>query len=211
MDPGQLYNRVNWELLSSEKQESIRRSALYWTQPDTVGISFRASSGASKTLSYHTPEYSWFNDRHDFDVNLGYAEDPVSEVVITFPSAGIYSYDSLEIVCQPMGRYTQQVLKLRQEGLENVRVGTDAVTGEITLETPGLMCLSVPYRKGWRAFVDGTETEPVRTNGVYLGIALEKGAHSIRLEYATPLWKEGLLLSIVGLGIVLVLRAVRYQ
>ena len=211
VDPGQLYNRVNWELLSSEKQESIRRSALYWTQPDTVGISFRASSGASKTLSYHTQEYSWFNDRHDFDVNLGYAQDPVSEVVITFPSAGVYSYDSLEIVCQPMGRYTQQVLKLRQEGLENVRVGTDAVTGEITLETPGLMCLSVPYRKGWRAFVDGTETEPVRTNGVYLGIALEKGAHSIRLEYATPLWKEGLLLSIVGLGIVLALRAVRYQ
>lgn len=206
VDPKSLYNRTNWELLSSENREQIKRDALYWKEPESAGIGVRASTGASKTLTYHTQSYSWFNDRHDFAVNLGYSQDAVTEITLTFPERGIYSYAVLEVLCQPMEQYAGQISRLQEETLQNVEIGQDVVTGEAALNSPGLLCLTIPYAKGWTAFVDGRQTKLYRVNERHMGLEMDAGAHTIRLEYETPFWREGLLLSLGGLALVLACR-----
>ena len=51
--------------------------------------------------------------------------------------------------------------------------------------------MAVPYSSGWKAYVDGKETKIYQANGMYMGIPVEKGAHTIELSYTTPGLKIG--------------------
>ena len=132
----------------------------------------------------------------------------MTEITLTFPERGIYSYAVLEVLCQPMEQYVGQISRLQEETLQNVEIGQDVLTGEAALNSPGLLCLTIPYAKGWTAFVDGRQTKLYRVNERHMGLELDAGAHTIRLEYETPFWREGLLLSLGGLALVLACRLI---
>ena len=65
--------------------------------------------------------------------------------------------------------------------------------------------LSIPYQKGWTAYVDGKETKLEKTNLMYMGLPLKAGKHSIRLHYEQPGLKVSFMLT--GIGIILFLFA----
>lgn len=194
-DPLDLYTETGWNLLSSEEREEIRQSALFWKEPTGTSLEVQSSQGVSKTLNYYTDEYTWYNDRHDFTVNLNYSEDAVTSIDICFSGIGIYSYDSIEVVCQPFDKYEEQVASLNDEALENIELGTDTITGNITVDEPTVLCLSIPYSTGWTAYVDGQETRLYQANIKNMAIELEEGEHEIRLVYHCPLLRIGAIIS----------------
>ena len=57
---------------------------------------------------------------------------------------------------------------------------------------------SVPYSSGWKIFIDGKKTESFRCNAAFLGCFVDSGAHEIRLEYSTPFFRLGAIVSLVG-------------
>ncbi len=57
---------------------------------------------------------------------------------------------------------------------------------------------SVPYDEGWRAYVDGQETEIVYT-GAMMMIKVPAGDHSVTFTYKTPYYSLGLAVSVVSL------------
>ncbi len=57
---------------------------------------------------------------------------------------------------------------------------------------------SVPYDEGWRAYVDGQETEIVYT-GAMMMIKVPSGDHSVTFTYKTPYYSLGLAVSVVSL------------
>lgn len=67
------------------------------------------------------------------------------------------------------------------------------------------MFFSIPYSKGWKAYVDGKAQPVFKTNKMYMSINVKKGSHSIDLTYCTPGLKIGLLFSIIGFIIFLVI------
>ena len=79
------------------------------------------------------------------------------------------------------------------------------MTGTIDMEDDGIMCLTIPYSKGWRAYVDGKKTELTKANTMFMALKLDKGSHDIRLEYHTPGLLSGFILSILGLVLLVIL------
>lgn len=204
-DPLDLFTETRWGLLPYAEREAIRKEKLFWTEPTHVALTLRSSAGASRKLNYYTEDYSYYSNRHNFMISLGYGEEAVDSIVVTFPSAGVYSFDSLEVICQPMEGYAERVAALSGHVLEDVEMGADSVVGEIFLTEPAILCLAIPYSVGWRAYVDGEEAELYRANIRYMAVELGEGRHKVELEYSSPLWGGGMLLSACGFGIFFIL------
>ena len=60
------------------------------------------------------------------------------------------------------------------------------------------MQLTIPYDKGWSAFVDGKEVKVEKVNNYSTGIKVSKGKHNFEFIYKTYLLREGIVLSIFG-------------
>ena len=117
-----------------------------------------------------------------------------------YKNKGKYSFQDLKVVCQPMEKYPVQVEALKADHLENTEFAANKISGTIDLDTSKLLCLTIPYSKGWTAYVDGKKTEILRTNPMYSGIVLDKGNHLVELKYFTPGLKAGLLCT--GIGVI---------
>ena len=107
-DPLGLFRKTRWNLLSYADRETKEKSRHFWMEPTNAKLVVKASSGVSKTINYYTEDHDWYNNRHNFIVNLDYAEDAVTSITLTFPAVGVYSFDSIEVVCQPMDRYANR-------------------------------------------------------------------------------------------------------
>lgn len=207
-DPLNLFTETRWDFLSYAERESIKKKKLFWTEPTEVDLVLKTSSGVSKTIGYKTEGWSWYNDRHDFMVNLDYSEDAVTSVTITFSEVGVYSFDSIEVICQPMDNYKEQIALLKQDTMKKVRIGTDTVKGTVSLNSPKILCLSIPYSIGWTAYVDGEKTTLYRANIKNMALALDAGKHTIKLVYHTPYLKIGACISVIGflgLGVLVII------
>ena len=195
-DPLRLYNRTNWENLSETERENIRREKRFWKAPPDTRLTVAASDGRRKVLTYYNKEHSCYSGRHDFTVNLGYAQEARTSVTVSFGRAGIYPLRALRVECLPMDGYAKQLSARGETVLEKAEIGTDEVTGEISLAAPKLLNLAIPYSKGWSAFVDGRKVKLYRSNVMYMALDLDAGRHTVRLTYHTPWLKEGMYISV---------------
>ncbi|MFR7396813.1 MAG: YfhO family protein [Blautia wexlerae] len=102
------------------------------------------------------------------------------------------------VVSQPVKGIEKKTAKLGQETLENVVMGTNEITGNITCfrkRKPLVLVCSV--QSGFTAYVDGKETKLQKANTMFMALELEPGEHDIRLTYCTPYLKPGIVLSVI--------------
>ena len=198
VDPLNLYNKTNWDMLSRNKQVSVKKEKFFWNSIKNASITIASSSGVKKKIDYKQPESTFSSGRHDYIANLGYQEDPVTKITITFPTRGIYSFSSLDVYGIPLKDFESKIEKLQKDSLQNVVFETDTVSGNISLEDDKLLCLAIPFSIGWEASIDGAETEVYCLNERYLGIEIPKGDHSIRFYYHMPYKKAGFFVTILG-------------
>ncbi len=155
------------------------------------------------------PKKSAWYDEPDQTINLGYSRKRRTSCKITFPKKGVYSLDNFMVYYEPMDSYGEQVAALRADRLEKLAVGTNRISGEITLSKRKLLQMAVPYSTGWTAWVDGKKARIYRSNYMYMAVELPAGCHQIEFRYETPYLKEGLgisCLSLAGLFVAAVLR-----
>lgn len=158
-----------------------------------------------KTFRYKGASYMFYAGQHDYIINLCYSDAKKVSATLTFPKKGVYHLEQVKVVCQPLGLYEDAVRELGREKLVNTNLhndnsvaATNYVTGEITLSTPKLLALAIPYSDGWEAYVDGKKQKLLRANTMYCALALEAGSHSIELRYRTPGLAAGFAISLCG-------------
>lgn len=186
-----------WDDLSKIEKRNLNYFEKYYKEPTQYDIKFKTNYG-SETLRYLTEESKYNMGQTEYLVNLGYHNERMNEVTIVLPKRGIYNLSNLEVYCQPMAGYREQIQELRKDVLENETIGINKVSGTITLDQDKILCLSIPYGKGWRAYVDGEEVEVLQGNTMSMALILEAGIHNIELRYMTPGIKLGVAFSIVG-------------
>ena len=101
-----------------------------------------------------------------------------------------------------------KINKLKENHLQNVRFGIDEISGEISLDKPKILTMSIPYEKGWKAYVNGKEVPILRGNYMFSCLALGAGEFDIELKYRTPGLTISIMLSVASfiiLGVMLVL------
>lgn len=152
-------------------------------------------SGAQSSFTVSTPYHDYYSGVNDFTLNLG--DKAINDITIRI-GAGAYSFDSIEIVCIPKADYKSNLQSLSKEHLENLSIGTNEISGSISLEKNKILFLSIPYNKNWTAYVDGTEAEIQRANTGFCSIPLTAGEHKIELKYKNRQLKLSSEISLAG-------------
>jgi hypothetical protein len=77
-----------------------------------------------------------------------------------------------------------------------------AITMRVVREDPGWLVVAQPHYPGWRAFVDGVETEIVRADFAFSAVAVPRGKHEVQLVYVPESFRYGLLAALLGAMVV---------
>lgn len=156
---------------------------------------------AEKKITYLSNRNNFYSGVTDFLINTGYRKDAVSQMTIQFKEKGTYRFKDLAVICQPMDQVESWQRRLAEDVLEEIVFSDNQMTGKITLDREKFLCVTLPYSKGWRAYIDGTETKVMQADTMYMAIHVPKGSHQIRFVYMTPYLKPGLCLTALGVGI----------
>ncbi len=152
----------------------------------------------SKTVNTRSVRNNAYFGREDYLVNLGYEKEAKRSCVLTFPQTGIFQLDGIEAYALPMSNYGKQVEDRKAGALYNIKVETNQITGTVNSNKDSILCLSIPYNKGWTAYVNGKKQELIQANVMYMALELEAGTNDIKLYYETPYLKAGVAISVTG-------------
>lgn len=92
----------------------------------------------------------------------------------------------------------------------NVVSGT-RLAGTINAAADGLFYTSIPYVAGWHAYVDGKEVEITPVGDAMLAFKLSAGEHEIDLKYSPEGFTAGIVISLLGLFIFILMILAAWQ
>jgi len=155
--------------------------------------------GVKNRAHVYTEQSRLTSGRKDYLINAGYATHERHKMTLIFGIQGTYNYDSLQIISQPMDIVDEAYTNRTTDKLSNIIYNdTSGFTATINASKDEILCLSIPYAKGWTLSVDGKEQDLLKVNLMFAGMELTKGEHVIRMTYETPLLKAGAAISAAG-------------
>lgn len=189
---------------------SAQRASRQWQPISTTTVT--ASMGQLSDFAILMGQgFNYYFGPRDLLLNLGYGESR-KKLKITFSQAGEYSFDDASIICQPMETYPEKVAPLKARQAESVDVDGNTVTVRFDLDESAFACLAIPYTDSWSATVDGEKAEILPANGMYMGVMLDAGRHTIVFHYTMRGFREGAAVSLatlIGLVVFGVVRRLR--
>lgn len=172
----------------------------FWDPP----VSARIVCNDGQTI-YLNDEYAqYYSGKVEAVGNLGYSENAQSQVTLYFSTTGEYNFSDMKIMTYSMDDYIDKVTDLQKNGVNDIAINSNAVTGNIELDDSKFVCINIPKSNGWKAYINGEETEIYTANGMYMGILAQKGVNNITLVYQTPGLKIGLMITLVGFLILII-------
>ncbi len=132
----------------------------------------------------------------DFDNNIKVSKGDIITLEFIFNTKEI-DYNMIKVFDNE--EFEKIIKKIKEEisSLEMVS-SKDVLEGNIAVNEDSLLFLSIPYGKGFKIYVDNKIVSYERLLDSFIGIDLESGKHKVVVKYITPYFKEGLVLSIVG-------------
>ena len=91
--------------------------------------------------------------------------------------------------------------------LQRIDWDANQITGQSDENQNCILFMSIPYSSGWSCFIDGNRTKVYRADYGFSAALVPAGMHSISWVYRTPWLRMGLLLTIIGMAILIVLFA----
>ena len=79
----------------------------------------------------------------------------------------------------------------------DVIYGVNRISGRCNIEKDMYLFLSFLYSKGWKSFIDGKSVPVFKADTSFMALNVPKGEHTILMKYSTPLYKEGLFVSVL--------------
>ncbi len=200
------YTDEEWEDVSTLTRRSVGwRSALSGgSRIAKVWAKGFEQTAWSETSVYATG-YHMYAGHHDFALNLGVSEEPLTGAVLEFSAAGVYTYDSMTVWAQPMDRFDSAVEELQRQQASDLHYGNGVISGNIDMEEDGLLFLSVSYSDGWSCTVDGQPADVLKADVAFMAVPMAAGAHSFELRYTTPYAFEGAIVSGISLAVLVML------
>ena len=162
--------------------------------------SYITINGVSNKLSCRRWKYHNNNYKFEYSLSGDTLEITFSEgkFRLTDFDMALYDYNDLVSINDEISPFV----------IDRDKTKGDVIEGNINVKDDGYFKLSVPYDKGFEIYVDDEKTNYEVVNKSFIGFDISKGSHNIRIVYTSPLFKEGLVISCVGL--VLFLGAVVY-
>ncbi len=87
-----------------------------------------------------------------------------------------------------------------ESGAENFVLTSSGFTAVSDGEKERLVFFSIPHDNGWKAYINGKETEILTINGGLMGIIVPAGESCIEFEFTTPGLKIGIIISAISIS-----------
>ena len=102
-----------------------------------------------------------------------------------------FSKFSLQDTLMPltMNSYADFVNSLRKETLQISKFTENDIIGNITVSQQKALFFSIPFDKGWKVTLNGTNVKLYRLNCGLTGLIVPKGNHTVELSF-TPRYKK---------------------
>ena len=103
--------------------------------------------------------------------------------------------------------YSQRFKQLTNEHFTNVVFDNDHISADITIDDhEKYVFTSIPYDKGWTVKVNGKQIDYEKVQLGFIGFKLDEGTYHIEFDYHIPLLKEGMMVSVGSLIILIILK-----
>lgn len=172
-------------------------------------ITVELPDNTSKYILYKEDDSPDSAKHHDFAINLGYLEGLNDSIKLECNDNIDYNSIKIDIVCLPLKGVINNLQNLRDNKIVNEKIENNSIEVEIETDENKIVVFSIPYLKGWKAYVDGAETNILKANIMYMGIDLPSGNHTIKLVYNCPLFKEGMICSVLGVALFVICLVLR--
>ena len=167
-------------------------------------------NGVQQKIHIQSTTNPYYFGRKDYIIKLNHRTNKKKETVcLNFLSPGNYEFDELKLITVAKKDTISKLKKLKENSLYNITYKENRFKADYDANKDHMVCITVPYSKGWSAKIDGKDTKIFRTNGMFMGVSMKKGNHDLVLNYETPGLKIGALLSMIGcagLGVLALLR-----
>ncbi|MBM2840083.1 MAG: hypothetical protein HW412_611, partial [Bacteroidetes bacterium] len=119
--------------------------------------------------------------------------------VFSILNSSQFNAGTMAVIEKPL---PQEATKPDSASAEVTDFKSRSITVKAYTSSPALLVLSeVYYPAGWRAFIDGNETEIFKTNYILRSVAVPAGNHDITFTFDPPMYNIGWNLSHAGWGV----------
>lgn len=147
----------------------------------------------------------YYFGRKDYIVKINHQTSKAKEKVrLNFLSPGEYEFDDISLITVPKKDVLARLKERKENSMKQIQYEGNHFRGVYHAKKDQILCVTIPYSKGWKATVNGNRTKIYKANGMFMGIIMKKGTQSVKLDYETPGLKIGACISLVawiGLGI----------
>ena len=147
----------------------------------------------------------YYFGRKDYIVKINHQTSKEKEKVrLNFLSPGEYEFDDISLITVPKKDVLAKLKERKKNSMKQIQYEGNHFRGVYHAKKDQILCVTIPYSKGWKATVNGKRAKIYKANGMFMGIVMKKGTQSVKLDYETPGLKIGACISLgawIGLGI----------
>lgn len=119
------------------------------------------------------------------------------------------SFDTGNTVLVSAKELLPAVASAKKKDVSILSYTPDAITVRTDTDAPQMLFLSDTYDTGWKATIDGNQTQIYRTNYAFRSVSVPTGTHTIIFTYMPDTYTIGLLVSAAGLLLAVFLLSIR--
>ena len=142
--------------------------------------------------AFFVPEYHYCATRED-----------AYQTMATFTSSDFRHKVILESL-PPDFREPSATGEIKSE-IETITYEPNRIVLKVSADQKGLLVLSNNYHPGWRARVNGEETEILRANYIMQAVPIDAGTHKVEFLFRPRLIMAGIIITVVGWGLLVLL------
>ena len=143
------------------------------------------------------PEWKYYNNNNSFCFVLS-SNEPIESITLNF-SRGEYKLSDWRFYTVKKSELEDLKNNIDEFIINKSKTKGDVFQGTINVKNDNsYFKLSIPYDKGFSAYVDGKKTDIETVDKAFIGFEISKGKHNIKIVYKAPLLKEAKIISLLG-------------
>ncbi|MTD40324.1 YfhO family protein [Erwinia sp. CPCC 100877] len=161
---------------------------------------FAQLESSSATVSVNgTSQKSQINITGQY-YNIGYYDKQTTvNFTVSFYGTAAVSFVAPKVVGMDTQAFERSVTAIQEKGADLSVKGRKA-TGSVTAAKDQVLLTTIPYDKGWKAYVDGKKVPVKAFKNAFVSIPIKKGEHTIAFTYLPEGFAAGVVLFIICIG-----------
>ena len=176
--------------------------SIYPSEDSHIYVYITNTSIDNVTVTVNGKAETFSNVKRGFILDVGYCTPTDTITVATTDENQTLSCDTYALNQKSLEEFYN---RMSQNPFEVTNYTTTSVEGTVNVKNDKLLFTTIPYEKGWTAYVDGEETDIEIFRDTFISLNLSAGQHTIEFKYTPDGLIIGVLISILSIAILILI------